>query len=153
MADHIPLLESLAVDADSQRLREQMKVWFLREVAFEDCFAKDLHDQFSQVKADMEKRGQMMLELERLRGRGVEVDCLDRLRLRQKSDAEKHVSLRRMLLEARVETHEGSLLRMAWMIISLSSLNSSLTDFLRSSAFASTSGIGCADNNAHLTLG
>ncbi|GKA07235.1 hypothetical protein Tco_0686459 [Tanacetum coccineum] len=118
MVDHIPLLELLAVDADSQ-----------------------------------ETGGQLMLELERIGGQGVVVDCLDRFRLMQKSDAEKHVSLRRMLLEAQVETHEGSLLRIAWMIISLSSLNSALTDFIRSSAFATTSGIGCADNSGHLTLG
>ncbi|GJW10175.1 hypothetical protein Tco_1576002 [Tanacetum coccineum] len=77
-----------------------MNVWFLKDVASEDCFAKDLHDQFSQVWFDMENRGQMMLELERLGGREVAVDFLDRLRLMQKSDAEKHVSLRRMLLEA-----------------------------------------------------
>ncbi|GKB58221.1 hypothetical protein Tco_0914407 [Tanacetum coccineum] len=74
-----------------------MNVWFLKDVASEDCFAKDLHDQFSQVWFDMENRGQMMLELERLGGREVAVDFLDRLRLMQKSDAEKHVSLRRML--------------------------------------------------------
>ncbi|GJV58209.1 hypothetical protein Tco_1459214 [Tanacetum coccineum] len=65
----------------------------------------------------MENQGQMMLELEKLGVHGVAMDCLDRLRLMQKSDAKKHVSLRRMLLEARVETHEGSLLRIAWMII------------------------------------
>ncbi|GKC70122.1 hypothetical protein Tco_1116005, partial [Tanacetum coccineum] len=58
-----------------------MMVWFLREVASEDCSAKDLHDQFSQVRADMENRGQMMLELERLGGHGVAMDYLDRLRL------------------------------------------------------------------------
>ncbi|GKD16627.1 hypothetical protein Tco_1205785 [Tanacetum coccineum] len=90
-------------------MTNQMKVWFLREVALEDCFADDLHDQCSQVRAYMEKRGQMMLELGRLGGRGAAVDCLDRLRLMQKSDAKKHVSFRRMLLEAQVETHERQL--------------------------------------------
>ncbi|GJV49210.1 RNA-directed DNA polymerase, eukaryota [Tanacetum coccineum] len=55
-------------------------VWFLREVASEDCFAEDLRDQCSQVRANMEK---MMLELERLRGCGATLDCLDRLRLMQ----------------------------------------------------------------------
>ncbi|GJV68712.1 zinc finger, CCHC-type containing protein [Tanacetum coccineum] len=59
--------------------------------------------------AYMEKQGQMMLELGRLGGRGAAVDCLDRLRLMQKSDAKKHVSLRRMLLEAQVETYERQL--------------------------------------------
>ncbi|GJS31156.1 hypothetical protein Tco_0491776 [Tanacetum coccineum] len=73
---------------------EQIKVWFLREVASEDCFAKDLRDQCSQVRANMEKQVQMMLELEKLRGRGATLDCLDHLRLMQ--NAEK----RRMLLEA-----------------------------------------------------
>ncbi|GJT11343.1 hypothetical protein Tco_0858385 [Tanacetum coccineum] len=62
-----------------------------------------------QVRANMGKRIQMMLKLERLGGRGATMDCLDRLRLMQKSDAEKHVSLSRMLLEARVETHERQL--------------------------------------------
>ncbi|GJZ83995.1 hypothetical protein Tco_0649168 [Tanacetum coccineum] len=47
--------------------------------------------------------------LGRLGGRGAAVDCLDHLRLMQKSDAKKHVSLRRMLLEAQVETHERQL--------------------------------------------
>ncbi|GJW53441.1 hypothetical protein Tco_0097526, partial [Tanacetum coccineum] len=56
----------------------------------------------SQVRAYMEKRGQMMLVLERLGGRGAAVDCLDHLRLIQKSDPKKHVSLSRILLEARV---------------------------------------------------
>nr|GFB84036.1 hypothetical protein [Tanacetum cinerariifolium] len=44
-------------------MTEQMKVWFLREVASEDCFAEDLRDQCSQVRAYMEKRGKMMLAL------------------------------------------------------------------------------------------
>ncbi|GJW10060.1 hypothetical protein Tco_1575887 [Tanacetum coccineum] len=47
-------------------MTEQINMWFLREVASEDCFAEDLRDQCSQVRANMEK---MMLELERLRGR------------------------------------------------------------------------------------
>ncbi|GKA57785.1 hypothetical protein Tco_0756973 [Tanacetum coccineum] len=63
----------------------------------------------SQVRAYMEKQGQMMLELGRLGERGAEVHCLDSLRLMQKSDANKHVSLRRMLLEAQVETYERQL--------------------------------------------
>ncbi|GJT25760.1 hypothetical protein Tco_0895697 [Tanacetum coccineum] len=81
-------------------MTEQINVWFLREVASEDCFAEDLRDQCSQVRANMEK---MMLELERLRGRGATLDCLDRLRLMQ------NVEKRRMLLEARVGTHEREL--------------------------------------------
>ncbi|GJT78029.1 RNA-directed DNA polymerase, eukaryota, reverse transcriptase zinc-binding domain protein [Tanacetum coccineum] len=52
-------------------MTEQIKVWFLREVASEDCFAEDLRDQCSQVRANMEKRVQMMLELDRLGGRGA----------------------------------------------------------------------------------
>ncbi|GJY21496.1 hypothetical protein Tco_0394062 [Tanacetum coccineum] len=72
----------------------------------ENNFKGDLK---SLTRAYMEKRGQMMLELGRLGGRGAAVDCLDRLRLMQKSDAKKHVSLRRMLLEAQVETHERQL--------------------------------------------
>ncbi|GJT25765.1 hypothetical protein Tco_0895702 [Tanacetum coccineum] len=56
-------------------MTEQKKVWFLREVASEDCFAEDLRDQCSQVRANMEK---MMLELERLRGCGATLDCLER---------------------------------------------------------------------------
>ncbi|GJW43897.1 hypothetical protein Tco_0072696 [Tanacetum coccineum] len=48
-----------------------MKVWFLREVASEDCFTEDLRGQCSQVRANIEKRVQMMLELDRLGGRGA----------------------------------------------------------------------------------
>ncbi|GJY21500.1 hypothetical protein Tco_0394066 [Tanacetum coccineum] len=55
-------------------MTEQIKVWFLREVASEDCFAEDLRDQCSQVRANMEKRVQMMLELDRLGGRGATLE-------------------------------------------------------------------------------
>ncbi|GKD71522.1 hypothetical protein Tco_1325612 [Tanacetum coccineum] len=87
-------------------MTEQIKVWFLREVASEDCFAEDLRDQCSQVRANMEK---MMLELERLRGRRATLDCLDRLRLMQ------NVEKQRMWLEARVGTHEIEFC-CSWMI-------------------------------------
>ncbi|GJZ12950.1 hypothetical protein Tco_0548180 [Tanacetum coccineum] len=53
--------------------------------------------------------------LERLGGRGAAVDCLDHLRLIQKSDPKKHVSLSRILLEARVKTHERQLVVALWI--------------------------------------
>ncbi|GKF11153.1 hypothetical protein Tco_0049079 [Tanacetum coccineum] len=67
-----------------------MKVWFLRECLYGETGSDDV------------RVGKAW------RAWGVE-DCLDRLRLMQKSDAKKHVSLRRMLLEAQVETHERQL--------------------------------------------
>ncbi|GJT20028.1 hypothetical protein Tco_0878734 [Tanacetum coccineum] len=100
------ILESLAIDVGSHHLHDRMRVFFQSEVAYEEEFVEDLRDQCFKVRVDMERRSLMIIELE---GLGVALDCIDRLRAMQKSDTKKLVSLRRMLLEARVEAHERQL--------------------------------------------
>ncbi|GKB46143.1 protein kinase-like domain, concanavalin A-like lectin/glucanase domain protein, partial [Tanacetum coccineum] len=107
MAEGFPILESLAIDYHSHRLNDQMKVWFFREVGSKDCFTKDMRDQCSLVRADMEKRSQLMSELERLAVGEVAAEYLESLRQMQKRDGQKLLLLKELLLQARVDTHES----------------------------------------------
>ncbi|GJZ11959.1 hypothetical protein Tco_0546718 [Tanacetum coccineum] len=76
MAEGFPILESLAIDFDSDQLQDQMKAWFLKEVGSVDCFAEDMRDQCTALRVEMEKRSRLMSGVERLAIGGVAVDCL-----------------------------------------------------------------------------
>ncbi|GJW85144.1 hypothetical protein Tco_0158289, partial [Tanacetum coccineum] len=54
---------------------------------------------------DLERRSQMIIELEGLGKRGLALDCIESLRAMQKRDTEKLA----LLLEAWVEAHERQL--------------------------------------------
>ncbi|GKE07728.1 hypothetical protein Tco_1411279, partial [Tanacetum coccineum] len=80
-----------------------------REVGCEDCFAEDMRNQCSLVRADMEKRSRLMSELERLAVGEVVAEYLESLRQMQKRDGQKLLLLKELLLQARVKTHERQL--------------------------------------------
>ncbi|GKC80765.1 hypothetical protein Tco_1131539 [Tanacetum coccineum] len=92
MAEQCHLLDALAIDAYYDYLNDQMKVRFSKEVRSEDAFAEEMHDQCYLVRAEMEERSRLMLELERRAGGDAGATYIESLRQMQKKDAQKLVT-------------------------------------------------------------
>nr|GEU34724.1 hypothetical protein [Tanacetum cinerariifolium] len=109
MANEFPTLESLAFESHSYELKNQMKVWLSGEVTIGDEFAQDMSERYYLVKKEMEERGQLMVELEKLTVSAGAARYLEILCRRQDRDAVKLGLLRDLLRHAHNETHERQL--------------------------------------------
>ncbi|GJR75282.1 hypothetical protein Tco_0087647 [Tanacetum coccineum] len=109
MAEQFPALLSFANDAYSNKLNNQMKVCFFKEVKSEETFAEGMVEYCSLVKTAMEKREHLMLELKKLAVSEGAAGSLETLKERQENDGEKLCLLRELLFHARGQTHRMQL--------------------------------------------
>nr|GEV47091.1 hypothetical protein [Tanacetum cinerariifolium] len=86
-----------------------MKVWLSAEVGTGDGFAKDMNEHCYLVRNEMEERGRLIVELEKLAVSAGATRYMEILCRRQDRDAMKLCLLRDLLHHARDETHQRQL--------------------------------------------
>ncbi|GJZ61330.1 hypothetical protein Tco_0617467 [Tanacetum coccineum] len=90
--------------ADSSRLQDRIKVWFVQKRAEEEAFSGFLHDQCASLKMTNNKNQRLIAELEALGERGDVVRCLDHMREIVARDSVKLRILKQLLAGTHVET-------------------------------------------------
>ncbi|GJT36563.1 hypothetical protein Tco_0926982 [Tanacetum coccineum] len=97
------ILDQLTKVADSSRLQDCMKVWFVQKRAEEKAFAGFLRDQCVGLRMTNSKNQMLIAKLEALGERGDVVRCLDHMREIVARDSVKLRVLEQLL----VGTHVG----------------------------------------------